>query len=151
MHVCECVYVLFFASPLKPKLRPFHLLLLLSVKTVIVLMLLTSLVYNSLWLWVWLSMTLRSNQLTCPDIDQSWSEWKGSLFSLRALSLNLMESCFCLEISSQNNTVLQLYWAIQQSWFARVNTLCNLLRKTSREVAAHFRADFWEGVDSRCV
>ena len=34
------------------------------------------------------------------------------------------------------------YWAIQRSWFARVNALCNLSRKTSREVAAHFRADF---------
>ena len=34
------------------------------------------------------------------------------------------------------------YWAIQRSWFARVNAPCNLSRKTSREVAAHFRADF---------
>ena len=43
------------------------------------------------------------------------------------------------------------YWAIQRSWFARVNALCNLSRKKSREVAAHFRADFWVGVASRCV
>ena len=35
-----------------------------------------------------------------------------------------------------------VYWAIQRSWFARVNALCNLSRKKSREVAAHFRADF---------
>ena len=34
------------------------------------------------------------------------------------------------------------YWAIQRSWFARVNAFCNLSRKKSREVAAHFRADF---------
>ena len=34
------------------------------------------------------------------------------------------------------------YWAIRRSWFARVNALCNLSRKKSREVAAHFRADF---------
>ena len=34
------------------------------------------------------------------------------------------------------------YWAIQRSWFARVNALCNLSRKKSREVTAHFRADF---------
>ncbi len=34
------------------------------------------------------------------------------------------------------------YWAIQRSWFARVNALSNLSRKKSREVAAHFRADF---------
>ena len=33
-------------------------------------------------------------------------------------------------------------WAIQRSWFVRVNALCNLSRKKSREVAAHFRADF---------
>ena len=35
-----------------------------------------------------------------------------------------------------------VYWAIQRSWFARVNELCNLSRKKSQEVAAHFRADF---------
>ena len=34
------------------------------------------------------------------------------------------------------------YWVIQRSWFARVNALCNLSAKKSREVAAHFRADF---------
>ena len=28
-----------------------------------------------------------------------------------------------------------MYWAIQRSWFARVNTLCNLSGKKSREVA----------------
>ena len=28
------------------------------------------------------------------------------------------------------------YWAVQWSWFARVNALCNLSRKKSREVAA---------------
>ena len=27
-------------------------------------------------------------------------------------------------------------WAVQRSWFARVNALCNLSRKMSREVAA---------------
>ena len=35
-----------------------------------------------------------------------------------------------------------VHWAIQQSWFARVNALCNLSRKKSREVTVHFRADF---------
>ena len=38
------------------------------------------------------------------------------------------------------------YWAIQLSWFARVHALCNLSRKMSREVGAH-----WVGVASRCV
>ena len=31
------------------------------------------------------------------------------------------------------------YWEIQQSWFAGVNALCNLLRKTLWEVTAHSR------------
>ena len=43
------------------------------------------------------------------------------------------------------------YWAIQQSWFARVKVLCKLSRKKSREVTAHFWADFLAGVASRCV
>jgi len=46
---------------------------------------------------------------------------------------------------------LRACWAIQRSWFARVNALCNLSHKKSREVAAHFRADFWVGAASRCV
>ena len=37
---------------------------------------------------------------------------------------------------------IRCYWAIQRSWFARVNALFNLSRKKSREVAAHIRADF---------
>ena len=44
-----------------------------------------------------------------------------------------------------------LYWVIQPSWFARVNVLCNLSCKKLREVAAHFWADFWVGIASRCV
>ena len=51
-------------------------------------------------------------------------------------------------ISAKSVTLLfrplsaSMYWAIQRSWFARVNALCNLSAKKSREVAAHFRADF---------
>ena len=41
-----------------------------------------------------------------------------------------------------NFMMYEIYWAIQRSWFARVNALCNLSRKKSLEVAAHFRADF---------
>ena len=41
------------------------------------------------------------------------------------------------------------YWAIQQSWFARVNSLCNLSCKKSQKVTAHFQADFWVGIASR--
>ena len=43
------------------------------------------------------------------------------------------------------------YWAIQRSWLASVHALCNLSRKKSREVAAHFLADFWVGVASRSL
>ena len=34
------------------------------------------------------------------------------------------------------------YWAIQRNWFARVNALCNLSRKKSREVAASLPGRF---------
>ena len=34
------------------------------------------------------------------------------------------------------------YWAVQWSWFAQVNALCNLLRKKSREVAASLLGQF---------
>ena len=34
------------------------------------------------------------------------------------------------------------YWAIRRSSFARVNALCNLSRRKSQKVAAHFWADF---------
>ena len=63
-------------------------------------------------------------------------------------------SCTCI-LLEQKTGFLQMgfstYWAIQWSWFARVNALCNLSRKKSWEVAAHFRADFCVGVASGCV
>ena len=34
------------------------------------------------------------------------------------------------------------YWAIQRSWFARVDVLCNLSRKKSREIAASLPGRF---------
>ena len=36
----------------------------------------------------------------------------------------------------------QCCWAVQRSWFARVNALCNLSRKKSREVAASLPGRF---------
>ena len=36
----------------------------------------------------------------------------------------------------------RLYWVVQWSWFARVNALCNLSRKKSREVAASLPGRF---------
>ena len=35
-----------------------------------------------------------------------------------------------------------MYWAVQWSWFARVNALCNISRKRSREVAASLPGRF---------
>ena len=66
---------------------------------------------------------------------------------------NRAESWLVIRRESNYESVglLLTYWAIQRSWFARVNALCNLSRKKSQEVAAHFRADFWVGVASRCV
>ena len=40
-----------------------------------------------------------------------------------------------------------VYWAVQWSWFARVNALCNLSRKKSREVASSLPGRFL----SRCI
>ena len=62
----------------------------------------------------------------------------------------------CTDLSQENKMHTSQhhcihYWAIQRSWFARVNALWNPSRKKSREVAAHFRADFWVGVASLCV
>jgi len=49
----------------------------------------------------------------------------------------------CTEHANEGNEDgVITYWAIRRSWFARVNALCNLSRKKSREVAAHFRDDF---------
>ena len=38
--------------------------------------------------------------------------------------------------------VIIIYWAVQWSWFARVNALCNLSRKKSREAAASLPGRF---------
>ena len=43
---------------------------------------------------------------------------------------------------------MAVYWAIQRSWFARVNALCNLSCKKLREVAAHFWVWF---LSRRCL
>ena len=64
----------------------------------------------------------------------------------------LMSSDVGWRFRDQCRSMVQ-HWAIRRSWFANalVNALCNLSRKKSREVAAHFRADFWVGVALRCV
>ena len=99
-----------------------------------------SILFNSLCVWIWLMITWLYFGITvsiCPCIYLCYP-------CLRDLSREyvLNHSTFC------NQT---LYWAIQRSWFARVNAVCNLSRKKSREVTAHFWADFWVGVASHCV
>ena len=69
----------------------------------------------------------------------SWVLGSWTLFFL----VNLLWLTFRPKVTSVTNSELQFwlvissvlfcsYWAIQQSWFARVNVLCNLLRKKSR-------------------
>ena len=72
-------------------------------------------------------------------------------FSLPHQTIILEAKCILTMIWTRKGTCISpkavsAYWAIQRSWFARVNELCNLLSKKSREVAAHFRANFWVGV-----
>ena len=95
------------------------------------------------WLWWWwlthsfsrsvAVKTAGNIVLVCLTVHVNLGKWLHALLSHPALN------------------ELQGYWAIQRSWFARVNVLCNLSAKKSWEVAAHFRADFWVGVASCCV
>ena len=47
-----------------------------------------------------------------------------------------------LEAIQRRTWRLGPYWAVQRSWFARVNALCNLSRKKSREVAESLPSRF---------
>ena len=73
---------------------------------------------------------LRLRILSCGFVPHSELNMKITVIALQVI----------LVVVVYNYSVS--YWAIQRSWFARVNALCNLSRKKSREVAAHFRADF---------
>ena len=90
------------------------------------------------------------------NIQVQWVEEEDEVFATVVRQLDVLE--LAIDDSSaipvrgrfrdwkkqqnNNNNSSHFYWAIQRSWFARVNALCNLSRKKSREVAAHFRADF---------
>ena len=78
--------------------------------------------------------------------NECWLFGGCSSFLLKRRGGGVSLFCFCLFCF-----FFFFYWPIQRSWFARVNAHCNLSRKKSREVAAHFRADFLVGVTSRCV
>ena len=79
-----------------------------------------------------------------PTVDGEWQTEEG----VRGQEEEQEEVGLELLISSANVSkavnkwLASCYWAIQRSWFAQVNALCNLSRKKSREVAAHFRANF---------
>ena len=72
--------------------------------------------------------------------------WLVVMFCLFANALydwNITKTNSCVHLNVIGEYIyISLYWAIQRSWFARVNALCNLSRKRLREVAAHLWADF---------
>ena len=105
-------------------------------------------------------MDLTEEQKNLQIIIQTVCRWQGSvffggLFCCCCFKFNTLwtaewqDSAFIGNIFMPGPCIH--YWAVQQSWFARVNVLCNLLHKKSWEVAAHFRANFWVGVASHCV
>ena len=51
--------------------------------------------------------------------------------------------------------IISLYWAVQRSWFARVNALCNLSHKKSQKViAATSRPIYrgrWQRMEKKCL
>ena len=48
----------------------------------------------------------------------------------------------CSTVWSRMHKSQAVYWAVQWSWFARVNALCNLLRKTLQEVTVSLLGQF---------
>ena len=68
-----------------------------------------------------------------PAVTNSLECW----FCTGTLGLNLFQTVTRLVLLPS-----LVYWAVQWSWFARVNALCNLSRKKSREVAASLPGRF---------
>ena len=85
---------------------------------------------NPRFLWT------ESNTSTTTGVTSSGRVWRKVPESDARSVPRWATSTFTQRLSSD------IYWAIQRSWFTRVNALCNLSRKKSRDVAAHFRADF---------
>ena len=88
------------------------------------------------------------------------SQFHQRLYSYTEICFNYVINCMIQGVWGNSCSQYKLYsytkicftyWAIQWSWFARVNVLCNLSRKKLREITAHFRADFWVGIASHCV
>ena len=118
----------------------------------------SALTRNFFWKMI---QTLRRAHYTVNLYQSDRDKQHSILWSSRHFS-NTFAICYCYSVrwwkwyieTSQSLEPVQyiaIYWVIQRSWFARVNALCNLSRKKSREVAEHFGANFWVGVASRCV
>ena len=79
-------------------------------------------------------------EAVCPTLDHDLLSQAHICVCVYGMNLKY---ALCWHIHISVHSVLrQCYWAIQRSWFARVNALCNLSRKKLQEVAAHFWADF---------
>ena len=68
-----------------------------------------------------------------PAVTNSLECW----FCTGTLGLNLFQTVARLVL-----LLSFVYWAVQWSWFARVNALCNLSSRKSREVAASLPGQF---------
>ena len=90
------------------------------------------------------NLVLHHGNVACMDSPRPW-QFLNFDQSETVLRATVTELCHPYD-HRMSKIVLQVehpqYWAIQLSWFARVNALCNLSRKKSREVISHFRADF---------
>ena len=102
-------------------------------------------IHRNFWQWVWSIDTCQSGLLIplfnfCSKLIESaqiaYVVW---LSPLEAIQWRAWVSASTCIVKLQ---VLRLYWAVQWSWFARVNALCNLSRKKLREVAASLPGRF---------
>ena len=80
---------------------------------------------------------LESSLLCLSDVSPAVTNSLECWFCTGTLGLNLFQ------IVARLVLLLSLvYWAVQWSWLARVNTFCNLSRRKSREVAASLPGRF---------
>ena len=110
----------------------------------------TSLYILSHWVSVNLYFSKQNKKFSINKLVANIIEEEEEAFSVSQIQIK-NNSLSALIFKQIKKTWSILCWVIQQSWFARVNALCNLSRKKSREVAAHFWADFWVGVASCCI
>ena len=75
-----------------------------------------------------------------PSPTLSFEDWADQ--NARVLCLWLMVIASLCQGHGSDRFLASGYWAVQWRWFARVNALCNLSRKKSREVAASLPGPF---------